>query len=109
MGLDPNTVAEYLDNTLAGERVPEFETVCLPPRARPMNRWNRTFFWRKLPPVIRFLTMVLGHPALVDPEMKHRMYRSSTKPKLEKAVSDPEAEDLRLAPIEDGLSTGIAR
>ena len=106
MGLDPNTVAEYLDNTLAGERVQEFETVCLPPQGATNESLESDVFLAEVAACHQILTMVLGHPAQVEPEMKHRMYAIIDETQIGKAVSDPEAEDLRLAPIEDGLSRG---
>ncbi|HEY2760849.1 MAG TPA: hypothetical protein VGI75_08900 [Pirellulales bacterium] len=106
MGLDPNTVAEYLDNTLAGERVPEFETVCLPPQEAMNESLESDVFLAEVAGCHQILTMVLGHPAQVDPEMKRRMYAIIDQTQIEQAVTDPEAAELRLAPIEDGLSRG---
>lgn len=66
---DANAVAEYLDNTLPPEQVAEFERMCLEPGTQ------ADMHLAEVASCHHVLTMVLGEPAEVDPELKSQMYK----------------------------------
>ncbi len=70
-GLDANSVSEYLDNTLAPEKIADFERNCIESDVR----------LTEVAACHQILVLVLEQPAEIEPHTRERMYRLGAESK----------------------------